>query len=106
MSDFYILAVLTVVIATVAGALTYPLVRRDLSPAGALLAVGCVAVAVGAGWLLTLFHALLGFTAGLVVYLVARRRLTGTQAMMAGGAGYVVGTLLSVGALMMALSGM
>jgi hypothetical protein len=105
-SAFYILAVLTVVIAIVAGAVTYPLVRRDLSPAGALLAVACVAVAVGAGWLLTLFHALLGFVAGLVVYLVARRRLTGTQAMVAGGAGYVVGTLLSVGALMIALSGM
>ncbi|MFI6273931.1 hypothetical protein [Streptomyces sp. NPDC050988] len=63
-------------------------------------------MAVGAGWLLTLFHALMGFTVGLVVYLVARRRWTGRQAMVAGGAGYIVGTLLSVGALMMALSGM
>lgn len=106
MSDFYIISILTAGIAIVAGAMTYPLVRRDLSPAGAVLAVGCVAVAVGAGWLLTLFHALLGFAVGLVVYLVTRRRLTGTQAMVAGGAGYVVGTLLSVGALMVALSGM
>ncbi|MGW0759239.1 hypothetical protein ACWD1Y_22665 [Streptomyces sp. NPDC002814] len=106
MSAFFIVAALTAVIAVVTGAVTYPLVRRDLSPAGALLAVACVAVAVSVGWLLTLFHALLGFVAGLVVYLVARRRLTGKQAMVAGGAGYVVGTLLSVGALMIALSGM
>ncbi|MGW2052259.1 hypothetical protein ACWCPF_45235 [Streptomyces sp. NPDC001858] len=104
MSAFSVLAVLTVVIAIVASTLTYPLVRRDLSPVGALLAVGCVAV--GAGWLLTLFHALPGFAAGLVVCLVARRRLTGTQTMVAGGAGYVVGTLLSVGALITALNGM
>ncbi|MFD8378325.1 hypothetical protein ACFV2X_07190 [Streptomyces sp. NPDC059679] len=106
MSDFCIVAVLSLVVAIAAGAVTYQFVRRDLSPSGALLAVGCAAVAVGAGWLLTLFHALLGFAIGLVVYLVARRRLTGTQAMVAGGAGYVVGTLLSVGALMLALSGM
>ncbi|MFD7057022.1 hypothetical protein ACFWBS_54170 [Streptomyces mirabilis] len=106
MSAFYIIAILTVFIGIVTGALTYPLVRRDLSPAGALLAGGFVAVAVGVGWLLTLFHALLGFAVGLVVYLAARRRLTGTQAMVAGGAGYVVGTLLSISALMMALSGM
>ncbi|MGI5346750.1 hypothetical protein ACQEU8_00980 [Streptomyces sp. CA-250714] len=106
MSAFGALAIVTAVIAIVTGAVTYPLVRRDLSPAGALLAAGCVAAAVGAGWLLTLFHALLGFAIGLAVYLVTRRRLTGTQAMMAGGAGYVVSTLLSVGALMMALSGM
>ncbi|MEU8865061.1 hypothetical protein [Streptomyces umbrinus] len=106
MSDFFTIAILTGGIAIVAGVMTYQLVRRDLSPTGTLLAVGCVAVAVGAGWLLTLFHALLGFAIGLVAYLVTRRRLTGTQAMVAGGAAYVVGTLLSVGALIVALSGM
>jgi len=106
MSDFLTIALVTTVVAMVAGAVTYPLVRLDLSPTGALLAAGCAAVAVAAGWLSVLFHALLGFTVGLVVYLVTRKRLTSRQAMAAGGASYVVGTLLSVGALLVALSGM
>ncbi|WP_413101395.1 hypothetical protein [Streptomyces sp. Inha503] len=100
---FYIV---TAVIAVVTGAVVYPLVRRDLSPRAALLATGCLAVAVCAGWVLVLFHVLVGCAVGLVVYLVMRRRLTGIQAVVVGGAGYVVGTLLSVVALVIALSGM
>ncbi|MFS8201829.1 hypothetical protein ACLVWQ_24425 [Streptomyces sp. CWNU-52B] len=106
MSDVFVVATVTASIATVVGALTYPLVRLDLGPAGALLASGVTAVAVGVGWLLVLFHALLGFAVGVVVYLVARRKLTGAQAAVAGAVSYVVGTLLSVGALIVALSGM
>jgi hypothetical protein len=105
-NDVLVVIIITLVIAAVAGAVTYPLLRRDLSSTGTLLAVGSVAVAVAAGWLLALFHALLGFTVGLVVYLVTRRRLTGKQAILAGGASYVTATLLSMGALMVALSGM
>ncbi|WP_413799432.1 hypothetical protein [Streptomyces iranensis] len=100
---FYIV---TAVIAVVTGAVVYPLVRRDLSPRAALLATGCLAMAVCAGWVLALFHVLVGCMVGLVVYLVMRRHLTGVQAVVAGGVGYVVGTLLSVVALMIALSGM
>ncbi|WP_328495931.1 hypothetical protein OHS59_26865 [Streptomyces sp. NBC_00414] len=106
MSDFLIIATVTAAIALVAGAVTYPLARLDLTPAGALLAAGCAVVAVATGWLLTLFHALLGFTIGLAVYLLTRRRLTGTQALLTAAAAYATATLLSVAALMAALSGM
>ncbi|MGW7516897.1 hypothetical protein ACWGJ2_15010 [Streptomyces sp. NPDC054796] len=94
------------VISVVVGAVTYPLVRRDLSPRATLVATGCIAVAAGIGWVLTLFHVLVGCAAGLIVYLVARRHLTGIQAVAAGAAAYAAGTALSVGALMIALSGM
>ncbi|MEU8872603.1 hypothetical protein AB0D24_15815 [Streptomyces javensis] len=103
MITFYIV---TAVVAVVTGAVAYPLVRRDLSPRAALLATGCLAVVVCVGWVLVLFHVLIGCVIGLVVYLVMRRRLTGIQAVVVGGVGHVVGTLLSVVSLMIALSGM
>ncbi|MGW8378578.1 hypothetical protein [Streptomyces sp. ODS28] len=100
---FYVIAAFT---ALVAGSVTYALVRRDLGPRAAPVASGCIAAAACAGWILTLFHVIVGCAAGLAVYLVARRRLPGVRAVVAGGLGYVAGTLLSVGGLMIALSGM
>ncbi|PSM37470.1 hypothetical protein C6Y14_42120 [Streptomyces dioscori] len=106
MSDALAIAVATTVVVAIAAAVTYRIARLDLTPSGALLATACAAVAVGTGWLLTLFHALLGFTVGLVIYLIARTRLPAPQAMLTAGAAYALSTLLSVAALMVALSGM
>ncbi|MFE1796197.1 MULTISPECIES: hypothetical protein [unclassified Streptomyces] len=106
MSDVLAIAVATTVVVTIAGAVTYRIARLDLTPTGALLATACAAAAVGTGWLLTLFHALLGFTIGLIIYLATRNRLPPTQAMLTAGAAYAASTALSVAALMVALSGM
>ncbi|MFE7070042.1 hypothetical protein ACFU96_08145 [Streptomyces sp. NPDC057620] len=106
MSDVLAIAIATAVVVLVAGAVTYPIARLDLTPTGALLATGCAVVAVGAGWLLTLFHALLGFTVALFIYLATRNRLPTTKAMLTAGATYAATTALSVAALMVALSGM
>ena len=81
----------------VGGAVVYALVRRDVGDRRALLVAAATFLALGTGWLLALYGAVLGLFAGIVAYLVARSRIgTGRALLVAGGSYWAVVTGVTV----------
>jgi hypothetical protein len=93
---------LDAVCAAVAAVLAFLVVRRDVGTTRAALVAAVALVAVGLGWLATLFLALLAFGAALVVYVVLTRPVlprtpsTAGKALALAAGTYVVLTAAAV----------
>lgn len=102
-----LLVALTAAFALAAGLTTFLLARRDMRPAPAAGTAAVAALATGAGFMFTVYLAVLAFLGAVVVWQAARRLVVSRRAaLLTGAAAFGVALAGSVTVMSYALSAM